>query len=145
MSDVEDKDRGWKAIGADLNDLSGRTLVVGVLGNAPRHPSGLNLADIATFNEFGTDTIPARSFLRSTVDENKNYDAEIRALVRNLGARGALQALELLGMKITADVKRKIVELDEPPNAPATVEKKGSSNPLIDTGRLRQGIDYEVK
>jgi hypothetical protein len=36
--------------------------------------------------------------------------------------------------------------LDSPPNAPATVEAKfGQDNPLIDTGRLRQSIDSEVR
>jgi len=34
--------------------------------------------------------------------------------------------------------------LDQPPNAPSTVaRKRGSTNPLIDTGQLRRSIDWE--
>ena len=50
-----------------------------------------------------------------------------------------------LGEKVVADVQRKIVALKDPPNAPSTIAKKGSANPLIDTGRLRQSIDFEVR
>ncbi len=31
------------------------------------------------------------------------------------------------------------------PNAPSTVERKGSSSPLIDTGRMVQSVRYEIK
>jgi hypothetical protein len=32
-----------------------------------------------------------------------------------------------------------------PPNAPATVERKGSDRPLIDTGELRKSITYVIR
>ncbi len=32
-----------------------------------------------------------------------------------------------------------------PPNAPATIERKGSENPLIDTGSMRKAITYVVR
>ena len=31
------------------------------------------------------------------------------------------------------------------PNAPSTIAKKGFDAPLIDTGKLQEVIDYEVK
>ena len=31
------------------------------------------------------------------------------------------------------------------PNAPSTIRKKGSDKPLIDTGRLRQSVNYVIK
>jgi hypothetical protein len=119
------------------------------------------MADIATWNEFGTKAtskhpgIPARSFMRSTFDEKlRTYE---RFIQKNLGkvggsmvrtGQGGITAemfLNLLGEKIRADVQRKIVKLKDPPNQPSTIRKKKSSNPLIDTGRLRQSIDFEVK
>lgn len=30
------------------------------------------------------------------------------------------------------------------PNAPMTVQRKGSDHPLIDTGQLRRGISYVI-
>ena len=32
-----------------------------------------------------------------------------------------------------------------PENAPSTIAKKGSSNPLIDTGEMRSKVSHEVK
>lgn len=142
---VEDKDRGWKAIVRELKELSTSSLTVGVQGNAPKHPSGLNMADVATFNEFGTRTAPARPFLRRTFDENGYYEELFVGIARAVGVRStARRALRLAGQKITADVKATIVEVKAPPNAPSTVASKGSSNPLIDTGRMRQAIDFEI-
>lgn len=149
----KDKDLGWKKIAAEIRTLNGKRMSIGVLGNAPQHPSGVNMADIATWNEFGTKRpdgsvhVPARSFLRSTFDEKLlSYE---RFMSRNLGSLGTkfsgAQLLELLGMKMTSDIKRTIVKLREPQNAPSTIRQKKSSNPLIDKGRLRQSIDYEVK
>lgn len=142
---VTDKDKGWTKIVRELKKLGGASLTVGVQGNAPQHPSGKNMADIATFNEFGTATAPARSFLRSTFDSANFYEAELTGLARRVGVElSTKRALRLLGMKITSDVKNTIVTLKEPPNAASTIAEKGSSNPLIDTGKLRQSIDFEI-
>jgi hypothetical protein len=34
------------------------------------------------------------------------------------------------------DQKAKIVEIDEPPNSQETIDRKGSDNPMIDTGQF---------
>lgn len=142
---VTDTDKGWKAIVRELKSLGGSSLTIGVQGNAGSHPSGLNMADVASFNEFGTSTAPARSFLRSTFDDADYYRDDLTRLARRVGKQlSARRALTILGFKITSDVKQKIVELKTPPNAPSTIAEKGSSNPLIDTGRLRQSIDFEI-
>ena len=142
---VTDKDKGWRAITRELKKLGVASLTVGVQGNAPGHPSGQNMADIATWNEFGTETAPARSFLRSTFDKAGYYETELTGLAKRVGAElTARRALRILGMKITSDVKSTIVNLKEPPNAASTIAEKGSSNPLVDTGKLRQSIDFEI-
>ena len=43
------------------------------------------------------------------------------------------------------EFKKTIKTLNSPPNKPSTVKNKGSSNPLIDTGLLRQSITYQVR
>jgi len=143
----KDKDKGFKSITEEIKAFNGLTLTVGILSSAGQHPSGANMADIATFNEFGTRNIPARSFLRSTFDENADdYQSFIARLAGTLGkSKSAKQAAELLGLKMVGDVQKKIVDVRTPPNAPATIAKKGFDNPLIQTGRLRQSIAYEVK
>ena len=46
--------------------------------------------------------------------------------------------------QVAGDVRRNITKLRTPPNAPATITKKGSSNPLIDTGTMRQSVRGRV-
>ena len=49
-----------------------------------------------------------------------------------------------LGLKAAVDVQEKVLDVKQPPNAPRTIARKGSANPLIDTGHLRQSITHEV-
>jgi len=104
------------------------------------------VADYATYNEFGLG-VPERSFLRSTVDGNEERYKKFlqRAGVQMLDGEDPVDALDRVGMVVAADVKRAIVELDDPPNAPATIAMKGSANPLIDSGRMVNSISHEVR
>lgn len=149
-SDVIDIDKGWKALVGKLNQLGGG-LRIGVMGDDGYYERGgdkpATVVDIATFNEFGTVDIPARPFLRSTFDEKNKAWTQFTQRLLNLMPAGTTpeMILDLLGQKAVADVQQKIVDLREPPNAPSTIAQKGSSNPLIDTGRLRQSVSYEVE
>lgn len=93
-------------------------------------------------------TIPERSFLRSSHDENA--DAVIRQSERALGqvVIGQMsldQYMDMVGRDYVTMIKDYIVELSSPPNHPFTVEQKGSSNPLVSTGGLVESISYRVK
>jgi hypothetical protein len=50
----------------------------------------------------------------------------------------------VMGSTLANAMKRKIVDGAgvPPPNAPSTVAKKGSSRPLVDTGRLVNAITW---
>lgn len=109
-----------------------------------------NNAEVATWNEFGTSDghVPARSFMRSTFDERRAELVEVQRKALDAVAAGKMtteQALHVIGEWFQGAVQKKIVDLRDPPNAPATIEAKGSSNPLIDTGQLRQSITHEVR
>lgn len=52
--------------------------------------------------------------------------------------------LEQMGNMAESSVKQAITDLKDPPNARSTIAKKGSDNPLIDTGNLRQSIRYVI-
>jgi hypothetical protein len=130
------------------------TVAVGVLGKegSEVYPDGegVTVVDIATFNEFGTPTIPARSFLRHTFDVEQG---RMLALLRKLKSRmargeiGVRKVLTYVGEYAQKQVNIAIVAGGHPfkPNAPSTIAEKGSSSPLINTGRLRQSIRYEVR
>ncbi len=151
---VIDRDFGYRRILRNLRQLGKKAdigVFVGVRSGAGESENGTSMALIAAVNEFGSSDgrVPERSFLRSTVDENNA--AYMNRLERATGraidqGRGVMRReLGLVGAKVAGDVQRKIRSLKEPPNAPSTIARKGSSNPLIDTGRLRQSIDWEVR
>lgn len=126
-----------------------KKVYVGVPEGAGDDENGTPLAVIAAANEFGTADghIPERSFMRSTVAENR--DKYMRLNVRNArtimrGGQTMTEALHQLGVMAVGDVQKKIAQGDFEANAASTVKRKGSSHPLIDTGRLRQSINYQV-
>ena len=55
------------------------------------------------------------------------------------------QALEILGNKAEGDMKATIGRGHFVPNAPNTIKQKGSSQPLIDTGRMRNSVSHKVE
>lgn len=113
-----------------------------------KYPDGTDLLDVAMWNEFGTSSIPERSFIRVGVRANLDDLNKLAAnLVKELneGKIDIETAGEALGLKAADGVKSYIVELTSPPNAPATIKIKKSSNPLVDTGLLNQSITHEVR
>lgn len=134
-----------------MKKSSGRPNVrIGFLGGKVHQGEGesLTVAQIAAYNEFGTERTPERSFIRSTLDENRQKYIE---QTKNLYRRCVLQqltvgqALRLMGELIKADIQNKIVNGPFTANSPATIKRKGSSKPLIDTGQMRQSVTYQVK
>ena len=125
-----------------LKAAGSRAVKVGVLGS-----EGSDQVLVAAVNEFGTETVPERSFLRSTMNANRaKYVKGLERAAQHIveGTLDADRALGLVGLEVVKDVQTTITTLRDPPNAQATVERKGSSNPLIDTGRLRQSISFDV-
>lgn len=102
----------------------------------------------AVWNEFGTSRgIPERPFMRNAINNNKDvYARLIKNWARDI-IRGEItmeMALNRLGLKAVGDIQKEIVALRSPPNAPSTIEKKGSSNPLINTGEMRQKVTHKL-
>lgn len=124
---------------------------VGVLGKSAPREGAIDNVGLAVVHEFGVPSkgIPSRPFLRSTFDAKKDDWNKLlaRMVVQALAGKLTVhQALGLLGQRAAADVKRRITSGNNfVPNAPATIARKGSSRPLVDTGRLLGSISYEVK
>ncbi len=158
-SDTEEKDLGFKALLNELKALEKAPFVkVGIIGEARYKPSNKvgsppsdppTIVDIATINEFGAPSanIPERPVFRSTHDEKKGSWGRLteKLLDGIMTGKGTVRnALSILGIKIQSDIRQKYVDIATPPNKPKTIERKGSSNPLIDTGRTRQSVQFEV-
>lgn len=157
MSRVEDKDLGLNRIIRTLNkDLDGVVVKVGVQAKDKTVRRGKGgsirntdqpLAVIAAIHEFGLGDMPQRSFLRSAYDENLPVIDKMIQRVANgaVFGLGTNAALNQLGNVVQGMVQRKIVDGPFTPNSPATIKRKKSSRPLIDTGHLRQSIRYVIE
>lgn len=106
------------------------------------HSIGIHLrADTDKIN------IPERSFMRAGFDSRKKkiqrQGEKLLIDVLSMKTR-AKPALKALGLVMSTQIQEYLTKLRTPPNHPATVQNKGSSNPLIDGGHLRQSITYKI-
>jgi phage gpG-like protein len=146
---IIDTDKGWARIKREI-ERSGKPHVrVGIFGEeAAKDHGGRPNVVIAAAHELGTDTIPERSFIRATVDAKSKLiagTAKRLAAAVIAGTQTHAQALNVLGQFVRGLMQERITANIPPPLKPATIKRKGSSTPLIDTGQLRASIDYETK
>lgn len=165
MSSVKviDIDNGYKDILRRLQSLDHLSIKIGVqetdfgkkrigIGKGKSRKekiidTDIPLAKIAAIHEFGAKNIPQRSFIRSTYDENKDKIGRMTEIIIRgviLGKHPAQDGLNQIGNYIEGLVKKKIKNGPFVPLSPATIKRKGSSKPLIDTGHLRQSIRYVI-
>lgn len=141
---TRDRDLGWREFQRQLREARTIEVVVGVQ-QGEMNSDGEQIATYAAANEFGTEEIPERSFMRSAFDENvSELQQEMEGRYQQM-MRGALttrQALGLVGLKLQDMIKDKISSNIPPPNSEATIERKGSSRTLIDTSAMKNSIHY---
>ena len=92
--------------------------------------------------------IPARPFLRGGIRSNLAKLSRVgreglKSAARDLSTLRA--GLDLLGVAAVGVVKHYMSGSNFVPNAPSTVKKKGSSQPTIADGQLRQSITHVVE
>jgi hypothetical protein len=93
-------------------------------------------------------TIPERSFIRGSFDQNQQKWAEkFEFLLDQILTEQATtqDLLEALGIEASGDTQQFLTDLSDPPNKPITIANKGSDNPLVDDGHLRQAITWKVR
>lgn len=143
---VKDTDLGLKKFIAEMQSAKSVEVVVGILEGTMN--DGQSVAEYAAYNEFGTDKIPERSFMRTSFDENKHGISVVMgqqfAKVKR-GEKTVVAALSHLGMYHQDQIQKKIGSNIQPANAPYTIEKKGSSRTLIDTGVMLNMTNYLVR
>jgi hypothetical protein len=103
---------------------------------------------VGVYNEWGTENIPERSFMRSTFDEKRDEWIKVTEQLRKATVAMKMtvkRALGLIGAMIQGDIQKKISSSVPPPNAESTIARKGSSTTLIDTEQMRGSIHFEVK
>ena len=148
---IIERDRGFKRIMRAIHAAKGKSHVsVGILQNEEKHEgSPYTVAEIAAVHEFGSDDgkIPQRSFIRSTYDEQLQQNIKlVQALQKDvlLGKRSKQNALAYIGEVVSKQMVEKINSRTLTPLKSKTAKQKKSSTPLVDTGRLKGSISFEV-
>lgn len=105
-----------------------------------------DLVDIAVWNEFGTEHIPSRPFMRDSVDKHKAaiehmLTVQADALLEGAEAREILSTIGLFQQDL---IQTEIEQGSFAQNADSTIKKKGSDKPLIDTGTMKNSVHYWV-
>lgn len=144
---ITDKDSGFKR----LFNLFKRSLqiTIGIHKAEGKTPHGCKtVAEIGAIHEYGSKNIPRRSFVRDTHDLKLKENLELLMRLEGDvidGKRSQDQAVALLGEVAAKQMVSRINEGIAPRNSPATIRKKKSSKPLIDTGQLKGAITFKVK
>jgi hypothetical protein len=148
-------DRTWNRLRKQLG--RGLNVRVGVLeskGAEVVEGADITIAELAAIHELGAPaaSIPQRSFIVSTFERLQKELGEIIAHVATdvIAEKLTLaKGVGIIGAWGVGEVKKtitgKLTTGPEPQaNKPATIARKGSSTPLIDTGRLLQAISWET-
>jgi hypothetical protein len=136
------------AIRKSVAAASGNFVKVGV-PSGKNEKDGTPIAMIAAVHEFGSVTrgIPERSFLRAGIRENQADFVRLNRVNLAKVAAGRMHvrdALGQLGAMAAGKVQTKITDGPFEPLKAATINRKGSSKPLINTGNMRQAITWKV-
>lgn len=141
-------DKGWNKIEKELRILKEAFTAVGFFSEDRSLDKKFYIASIAAVNDLGSvdGRIPERPFKRNWFDNNKK---KIETFIKQLylkvsaGTMTAKQAIGLLGEFGQSLEKKSLLNLKAPPNAPSTVKRKKSSNPLIDKGTMLNSIRHK--
>lgn len=148
------KDRGLTKILANMKDLDDAQIAVGFQGpeGGAIHPDGdMDIVGIAVIHEFGAPGagIPERSLIRATFDAKINdwvrVATKIAERVYSTTPETPGRALGVLGEVVVADYRKAITAGIPPPLKAATIARKGSSTPWLDTGITRDAITWTVR
>ncbi|HEY4723550.1 MAG TPA: hypothetical protein VII92_16975 [Anaerolineae bacterium] len=152
MTIVEKGKERFARVMRELGTFRGYTIKVGYQDNGETSDDGTPTVAIAIFNEFGTSDgkIPPRPFLSSAIDSahdeiRERFKVELDSILAD--ERSAIQAAKRLGIFGVQLVKQRIRDSTSwaEPNADTTIDRKGSSKPLVDTGEMLNSVTWIVE
>jgi hypothetical protein len=121
------------------------TLRVGFLENAT-YPDGKLVAMVAAIQEFGAPraNIPPRPFFRNMIaKKSREWPSAVAGLLA-ANDYDLARSLDQAGFAIAGQLRQSIQQTNSPPLAPSTIDRKGFSKPLVETGHMLNSVDHEV-
>ena len=149
----EKKYPGYEAFKKELKKIKGSYVSIGIHTGAGEYKDGESVIQVAFWNEFGTDKVPQRPFMRNVV---YGKEGEINRLREKLMKRlidGEItleKALGTLGFVIAEMMRNEITGRHLRPNKDSTIAHKQREgvtppdNPLYETGLLMRSIGFQV-
>jgi hypothetical protein len=156
------RDDNFPSMMRELKAVDGVAIEVGVLNGesawlASIHEYGCDIPVTDKMRKFLTSQglylkketthihIPERSFLRTGYDKYRDNVMEKAKMLLQDVAAGRMDAnlcVKALGIELSSKIKDYARDLNSPANHPFTADRKGSSNPLVDTGDMIGGITW---
>lgn len=144
---------GWDKIKKNLLQANREKLKVGFFEDSRYGPENdtLNVAQVAQFMEEGDPVkYPPRPFIRigflprlKTPEYIPIFQQAIKSVLD--GQSSFKQAYTRLGPTLVKGLQNEIIGWDTPPNSPQTIEAKGFNDPLINTGKMLESVDFKVE
>jgi hypothetical protein len=148
---VADRDLGAKKLIEALTKHASVSVGIHEAEGSEQHQgTEMTIVDIAAVHEFGSEAagIPQRSFIRDWFDETRTENEANLTKLGKAVVTGKLPsadvALEQFGLRAAGDVKKRIIDGINPELEDATIDRKGSSTPLVDKGQLLGSIMHKV-
>lgn len=137
----------------ELRELAELEVGIGFQRDTASEENGTDIVDIAMWNEFGTEGkyggehIPSRPFMRDSVDK---HIPAIEYMLKSqedafLNGASARKVLENVGIFQKDLVQTEIKQGDFVANAEDTIKRKGSDKPLIDTGQMKNSVNFWIQ
>lgn len=146
---------GSEALEKLADQIKKSKLEVGFFESAT-YPDGTPVAYVAAIQEFGNPSgnNPSRPFFRNAISKNDGWK-QLATKAMNAVVEGRMelnQALNQMGLKMSADVKDSITDGSYEALKQSTLDARQSrkrtqgvaSKPLIDTGQMLQSVTYAV-
>lgn len=144
---------GWDKLKKNLLKSSQDVLKLGWFEDARYGPENDNLpvGTVAMWQEEG-DPIkyPPRPFIRvgflprlKTSEYVPLFQETISSVLE--GKLTLKQSYRRIAPILVAGLKNEIIQWDTPPNSPQTVADKGFNDPLINTGKMLESVDFKVE
>ena len=121
---------------------------VGYFDGRPHPKTGESEATVAAINEFGVPSlnIPERPFMAATA-RNTAVGMKIASEIKFAltGAKNPSSIWSPIGGFYAREVSLVIEGFSQPPNAPLTISLKGFDDPLVETGHMKDNVQWRVK